>query len=147
MSFHEWNDVMYGIEFPASPIDNEKLFAFIENHRDVIAEYVGSDNIPTTSDNIDEWVDEYEDGMGYNGISAIVGDVISEHYIETAHDEYGNEYIGMYAANIFPWQKFHLYDEWKYVTPEYIEGKIRPVIEELYGECPKFEEHTIWNCG
>lgn len=147
MSFHEWNDVMYGIEVPTTSIDNEKLFAFVQNHKDAIAEYVDLDTIPTTPDDVYEWLDEYEDNMGNIGIAALIGDVIGEMYIETTHDEYGNDYIGMYAASIFPWDSLLGNHAWTSITPEYIEDKIRPVVEELYGECPKFDEHVIWNCG
>ena len=145
MSCHEWNDVMYGIEVPIANIENDKLFEFINKHIGDIAEYVSAEEIPTNPEDICAWVDCYEDCIGNMGLSALIGDIIGSRYIDAAHDQYGTDYIGMYAYTIFPWNNFN--DEWKSITPEYIEGKIRPVIEELYGECPKFEEHTIWNCG
>lgn len=145
MSHHEWYHVMYGIEVPATFISDEKLFEFVNKHRDIIAEHVNEHNIPTTLDDIDMWVDEYEDSMGNWGIAALIGDIIGSRYIDTTHDQYGNDYIGMYAYTVFPWNNCG--DEWKSITPEYVESKIRPIIEELYGECPEFMEHTIWNNG
>lgn len=145
MSHHEWYHVMYGIEVPAVPVSNEKLFEFVNKHSKDIAEYVSEDEIPADPEDIYAWVDGYEDSMGNMGISALIGDIINSCFIETTHDQYGNDYIGMYAYTVFPWDNCG--DEWKSVTPEYIESKIRPVIEELFGECPEFYEHTIWNNG
>lgn len=141
MSHHEWYHVMYGIEVPTAPVSDEKLFEFVNKHR----EHLNVHNIPTTPDDIYIWVDEYEDCMGNWGIAALINDIINTRYIDTTHDQYGSDYIGMYAYTAFPWNNFG--DEWKSITPEYIESKIKPVIEELYGECPEFYEHTIWNNG
>lgn len=141
-------DVMYGIEVPPDiPIDNEKLFAFIENHKGAIVECENCDTIPTTPYDVYEWLDEYEDYMGNTGIGALIRDVIGEMYIETTHDKYGSDYIGMYAASIFPWNGLLGNYAWTSITPEYIKGKIRPIVEELFGECPEFDEYVIWNCG
>lgn len=147
MSHHEWNDVMYGIELPNAFMNEEKLFEFVEEHKNVFSQFVSHGDLPTTPDDVWDFVDEYEDDMGESGIGVLINDVIGCRFIHTTHDQYGNTYIGMYAVTMFPWQHNMMGDEWESITPEYIEGKIRPVVEELYGTCPNFGEHTIWING
>lgn len=147
MSFHEWNDVMYGIELPNTFISEDKLLAFVTKYKDVFTQFVDDDVIPTTPDSVYEFVDEYEDDCGYTGIGVLLTDVIGCRFITSTHDQYGNSYIGIYAVDMLPWRIDQMSELWKSLTPKYIECKIRPVIEELFGECPEFREHTIWNCG
>lgn len=145
MSWHEWNDVMYGIELPNTTPSNDKVLAFIDNHKEVFKWFTDENYYPIDHDSLDEFLYDYEDDCGNNGIGVLIADVIGERYICSAHDQYGYEYIGIYATTLFPWNNRG--DHWNSLTPEYIESKIKPVIEELYGECPEFQEHVIWNNG
>lgn len=146
MSHHEWNYTMYGIELPNSNPDNDKILAFIENHKEVFAWFTDENYYPT-NDNIDEFLYDYEDDMGYTGVSVLIADVANNMFIVPANDQYGNEFVGMYATTMFPWHHGAMGGEWKSITPEYIESKVRPIVEELYGTCPDFTEHTIWQNG
>lgn len=147
MSHHEWNDVMYGIRLPQQNPSNEKILAFMDNHRESIYWFRDENYYPVDESNIDEFLFDYEDDMGNTGISVLIAEVIGNMFIVNTYDQYGDEYIGMYAATLFPWQSNRMSDMWKSMTPEYIESLVKPVVEELYGTCPKFEEHVIWNNG
>lgn len=146
MSHHEWNDTMYGIELPNDNPSSDKILAFIDNHKEVFAWFTDENYYPT-NDSIDEFLWDYEDDMGNTGIGVLIADVAGNMFIHYAYDQYGNKFIGVYAATIFPWQHSSMSDAWQSITPEYIEGCIRPIVEELYGECPKFKAHTIWQNG
>lgn len=146
MSHHEWNDTMYGIELPNNNPSNDKILAFIDNHKEVFAWFTDENYYPT-NDTIDEFLYDYENDCGYNGISVLIADVVGNMFINSTCDQYGNEFVGMYAATMFPWQHNRMGEEWKSITPKYIEDCIRPVVEELYGTCPDFKEHTIWQNG
>lgn len=146
MSHHEWYYAMYGIELPNTNPSNDKILAFIDNHREVFAWFTDENYYPT-NDTIGEFLFDYEDDCGNTGVSVLIADVIGSMFIVPVCDQYGCEYIGMYAAEIFPWQHNRMGDVWKSITPEYIESKVRPVVEELYGTCPEFGEHTIWQNG
>jgi len=146
MSYHEWNDVVYGIELPNTNPSNDKILAFIDNHKEVFKWFTDENYYPT-NDNIDEFLFDYENDMGNTGIAVLIEDVIGSMFIVSAYDYYGSEFIGMYAATMFPWQMNRMGEEWKEITPEYVESKVRPVVEELYGECPEFKEHVVWQQG
>lgn len=152
MSMHEWNDVMYGVELPKPYPDNDKILAFINNHKDALSGFNSSIEFPKTADDVTQFIDDYDDECGYTGLNVIISDLIliagqigGNKCICAAQDEYGNEYVGIYASNVFPWN--NVSDEWKSITPESIENSIKPLVEELYGMCPEFDEHVIWNYG
>ena len=147
MSYHEWNYTMYGIELPNTIIMNGTLFDFINNHKDVLEEELEC-CLPTSPDDVWEFVDEYEGETGECGIHALIADIIGCEFIYATHDQYGNDYIGMYGLTMFPWYAaYQSISEWSKATPEYLASKICPVVEELYGECPALKEHTIWQQG
>lgn len=145
MSHHEWNDVMYGIELPNTYPDKDKLLAFIENHKEVFAWFTDENYFPVTHNDIDNFIDDYEDDCGNTGIGVLIADVIDAKFITSAYDQYGYEYVGIYATSMFPWNDMGYL--WNRITPEYIEESIKPIVEELYSECPEFKQHVIWNNG
>lgn len=147
MSHHEWNYTMYGIELPSNNPSNEKIFAFVENHKEVFKWFADENYFPETPYDIDDFLYDYEDDCGNNGIGVLIADVVGNMFVNAAYDQYGNEFVGMYATTMFPWHHNRMGGEWKSITPEYIEDCIRPVVEELYGMCPDFTEHTIWQNG
>ena len=147
MSHHEWNYTMYGIELPNEKPDDDKVLAFIDNQKEVFAWFTDENYYPTDHYSLDEFMYDYEDEMGNTGISVLIADVICNMFIVPAYDQYGNEFIGMYATTMFPWYHNRMGGEWKSITPEYIEDCIRPVVEELYDMCPDFTEHIIWQNG
>lgn len=145
MSHHEWNDVMYGIELPSTTPSNDKILAFIDNHKEVFKWFTNENYYPIDHDSLNNFLDDYEDDCGNTGIGVLIADVIGETYIYSTHDQYGCEYVGIYAITLFPWN--NMGDKWKSLTPERIKSKVEPVVEELYGECPEFQEYVIWNNG
>ena len=147
MSHHEWYDVVYGIELPSNNPDNDKILAFIDNHKEVFAWFTDENYYPVDHDSLNEFLYDYEDDMGNTGIGVLIADVVGDMFINVANDQYGDEFVGMYATTMFPWHHNGMGGNWKSITPEYIESKVRPVVEELYGVCPDFKEHTIWNNG
>lgn len=148
MSYHEWNDVMYGIVLPNNITpDTQKILSFIDNHKDVFAWFTEENYYPTDHNSLQNFLDDYENDMGYTGIGVLIEDVVNSMFICCAYDQYGDEYIGMYATTMFPWHHNGMGNEWESITPEYIEDCVRPVVEELYGMCPEFMEHVIWNNG
>lgn len=152
MSMREWNEVIYGVELPNTAPTNESILNFIYNHKDVFSdfftdEYIYTDESGTNIEDIDAFVNGYEDNFGNFGIEAMIADTIDDPMIVATSGDDGFAYIGMFAVRMFPWEKFEGIDMWKSLTPEYIESVIKPIIEELYGTCPEFDAHDVWYFG
>ena len=61
MSMHEYHDVMYGVELPKSHPDNDKILAFINNHKDALSGFNSGIEFPKTADDVIQFIDYYED--------------------------------------------------------------------------------------
>lgn len=147
MSMHEWYEVVWGVELPGN-IDEDRLVAFVENHRNDLLKCVDASIFPNVDDKSEviDFAKYYETDDSY-GINAMLADIIGMKYIGATRDEYGCLYIGIFEWSIFPWNKDSVSSEYMSLTQEEVESAIKPVVEELYGTCPKFCEHTVWNYG
>lgn len=142
MSMHEWYSIMYGIEFPYVKADGNKVLNFIENHK---KHFEGEDYLPKTVEEAAEYAEEFECDEGAYGLAALISFVADNKYIYAEHDDSGNDYIGMFANSLFPWDTPS--DDWSNVNREELENEIRSLVEELGIECPEFDEHQVWYFG
>lgn len=141
MSMREWYSTMYGIEFPYVKVDGDKVLAFIENHK----ERFDGEDLPKTAEEAVEYAEDFECDEGAYGLAALISFVADNKYIYAESDEDCNNYIGMFANTLFPWDTPS--DDWASVKREDVENEIRSLVEELGIECPKFDEHIIWYFG
>lgn len=142
MSTHEWYHIMYGIEFPYVKADGNKVLGFIENHKE---HFEGEDDLPETIEEAVDYAENFENDEGAYGLAALISFAADSKYIYAEHDCEGNDYIGMFANNLFPWDNPS--ENWSSIKREDLENEIRSLVEELGIECPKFSEHQIWYIG
>ena len=133
---------MYGIELPNAKLKGEKAFAFIQNHKKELSD---EDELPATHEEAIEFIDQFFDcNENEQGAAALIAEVAGSP-IYAASDQYGYQYVGIYALSRFPWDKAP--EDWQTMTIEKVENAIRPLVEDLYGACPEFGEQIIWMYG
>lgn len=90
MSMHEWYEVVWGVELPGN-IDEDRLVAFVENHRNDLLKCVDASIFPNVDDKSEviDFAKYYETDDSY-GINAMLADIIGMKYIGATRDEYGD---------------------------------------------------------
>lgn len=151
MSMHEWNSIMYGIEFEVVRMEGDKALAFVRNHKEELCSINECSEedlaLPQTPDEAVDWVEEYWDRNEHDcGPAALIADLAGD-CIYVASDVNGIYYVGLYALTSFPWDAMS--EDWQAMSQDRVRNAIRPLYEELYGEgtCPEFENQTIWIVG
>lgn len=144
MSCNEWYDKFYGVELPTTNPDGEMVLAFCENHWNILGKEFNTADKPSSPAEALEFLSDYEGDTDY-GFAAAIAKVIGTPGIYVVEDSNNVQYCGIYAMTRFPWDEVP--EHWAALTEKDVEGKVAPVVAELYGTCPPIQEHTLWFFG
>lgn len=140
MSMHEWTSQLYGVSLPGNLPEPSKIVSFVKNHIDVFGEEA-VEQVSQSDDEATCFVEDYYDG-DESGLCAFMCKPIEHRYVSPTTDSCGDEYIGMFAQVMFPWDNAHSHD-WNSVNKEDVEKAIADVFVELYEYGPKFDMYDI----